>query len=129
MPRSRSRLTRLVLALVLLAGCASATTQTGLASAGQALIAVGTQFVAVGDLYTQHCTPTITLTQIEGFCSGFKTFAPKFQQAYPLAVRTWKAAVTVRNLVQAQEAESTILDLGTELVALAGQLYAAIGGR
>lgn len=121
----------LVLALVL-AGCTSTAptpAQPVLAASGQSLVAVGNTFVQVGALYTPNCLPTAKAPTLVDFCASFKAFAPKFQQAYPLAVATWKSAVNANDQVAAQQAEAAILSLATDLTTLAAQAYLALGGK
>ena len=124
----RSRSLALITLVLLLAACASATTQSGLAASGQALVGVGNQFVAVGGLYTANCTPVVKVAALAGFCSGFRAFAPQFQRAYPVAVEAWKFAVQANDASKASSALSTIVDLTSHLTGLAAQAAVALGG-
>lgn len=114
--------------ILMLVGCSSATTQTGLATSGTALVGVGNQFVAVGALYTTHCTPTVKLAALAAFCAGFKSFAPQFQRAYPVAIEAWKFAVQANDVASAQPALTAIVELATHLTGLAAQAAVALGG-
>lgn len=123
-------LATVTLILTLLAGCASTTTQTGLASSGQTLTAVGTQFVSVATVYTAHCKAgPAPMGDLGTFCAGFKAFAPKFQASYPVAVSTWKTARIANDTAAAEGAEATVLLLATDLATLALEAATAIGGK
>jgi hypothetical protein len=100
--------------------------QSGLVITGETLAGIGDQFANVGDVYKVQCTPAVTVAELSGFCSSFKTFGPQFQAAYPLAVKTFKAAAAAKDLAAAQGAESTILSLSTQLTAIAGQALAVM---
>lgn len=116
--------------LLLLTACTTASTQTGLAASGQTLIGVGVQFVNVASVYTQHCKAVVpTDASAKQFCDGFRVFGPKFQQSYPLAVQTWKAATAANNTQAAQGAEATILGLAADLSTIALQAATAFGGK
>lgn len=119
----------LAFSLCLLAGCAAKTTQTGLALTGQSLVGVGSQFVAAGRVYTAQCVPAPVDPKLVPFCAGFKDFAPKFQQAYPQAVATWRAAVAGNDAAKAKGAEAAVLQLSTDLAVIAGQVLAQMGGN
>lgn len=124
------RLSALVTTLLLLTGCAASTTQTGLASTGQGLIAVGTQFVNVASVYTAHCkAATPPAGDLGTFCTSFKDFAPRFQATYPVARATWESARRANDTAAAQGAEATVLGLATDLSTLALQAATAIGGK
>lgn len=124
------RLLILTLTLGLLAGCSSAGTTKGLASSGQSLVAVGTQFVSVATVYTTHCkAATPPAGDLGKFCAAFKDFGPRFQATYPVAVSTWKTAVRANDTAAAQGAEATILTLATDLSTIALQAATAIGGK
>jgi hypothetical protein len=115
--------------LLVLTGCAAKTTQTGLVTSGQALIGVGNTFVAVGATYTANCTPTVKNQKLVAFCEGFKTYAPRFQKAYRPAVDAWEVARKANDASKAQQATAVILQLSTDLTALALQIIAAQGGN
>lgn len=118
-----------LLSLGLLVGCSAATTQTGLATSGQALVGVGNQFVAVGALYTTNCTPTVKVAALAPFCSGFRDFAPRFQKAFPIARDAWLFAVQANDASKAQSAMTIVVDLATNLTGLAAQAAVALGDK
>lgn len=105
-------------AALLIAGCASQTTQTGLATSGQSLVGIGTTFIYVGAVYQQQCVPTPRLAKLTGFCNGFRTFGARFKQAYPAAIDAWEAARKANDASKANDAASVILQLSTDLTAL-----------
>lgn len=115
-------MTKWLIAVLLLAGCSATTTQTALVSSGQTLIGVGNAFVQVGKIYTDNCLPAAKFPSLTTFCAGYKDFAPKFQQAYPPAVQAWKIARQGNDASQALAAQDTIIQLSTELTALAVQV-------
>ncbi len=103
--------------------------QSALVVTGETLAGIGDQFANVGGVYTAQCTPTLRVPELAGFCASFKEYGPKFQQAYPLAVSTFKAAAAAGDVATAQSAESKILTLSTQLSAIAGQALAAMKGK
>lgn len=117
----------LPLLLLSLTACSNAatSTQTGLATSGQALMAVGNTFVTVGATYQANCLPAPKDAKLAKFCAGFKEFAPRFQRAYPLAVDAWKAARSANDASKAQDAAAVVLQLSTDLTIIATQ---ALGG-
>ncbi len=121
------RIALVLMTALLVAGCAGKQTQTGLVTSGEALIGVGNTFVAVGASYQANCLPAPRDPKLAGFCAGFRSFAPKFQQSYPPAVDAWKIARSGNDASKAQEATAVVLQLSTELTALAMQIMAAQG--
>ncbi len=129
--RAKHLIVAVSLAALLLSGCAGQSVQQGLAVSGQTLVGVGTQFVNVSSVYSQHCkAPAVPAdASAQQFCDAFAAFGPKFQRAYPLAVSAWKSAVAAGDTATAKGAEATILLLATDLSTLALQAAVAFGGK
>ncbi len=115
----------LVVAIALV-GCSATTTQTGLATTGQALIGVGNTFVTVGQAYNVICLPTVKEPKLTKFCTGFRDFAPKFQKAYPVAVDAWNAARRANDAAKANDAVAVVLGLTADLTALSLQVLGGL---
>lgn len=114
-----------VLLLVMLTGCAAV--GKSLVISGESLVATGEQFVAVAKVYKQGCdvTKTISVTQ----CAKFAAFGEKFKQTYPLAAGVWYAARSSGDAAAEKQARAVIVDLATDLSALAVQGIGVFGGN
>ncbi len=119
---------RAALAL-LLAGCATAgggsTAGPAIIVSAEAVATLGDHFAAIGAFYQANCKPP-KVAQLAGFCAGFADYGPKFQQAYPTAVATLKAARAGNDTAKAQGAEATVVQLSTQLTQIAAQAFLAL---
>ena len=114
----------LVLSLALMGQACGTFGQTLLVT-GESLKAVGTEFVQVSAVYTQGCTDkTIPVAQ----CDKYRAFGTRFKQTYPLAVNLWESARTANDAAAEKMARDVILQLASELSALAVQGLSTFGG-
>ena len=108
------------LVLLLLSGCAS--TAPPLVVSGEALKAVGLQFVATSTAVTKACVAKqLTLTQ----CDSYRGFAQKFKAAFPSAVVVQETAMTFGDRTLAENAAVIVAQLVAEL----GTFTALLGGK
>ena len=110
--------------LVVLTACASI--GQGLVVSGESLKAVGTEFIAVAEVYQKGCAAqTIKPDQ----CAAFRSFGLRFQQAYPLTVTLWGVARNANDAATAKKAEAIIQSLVADLSVFAGHVLTTIGGK
>ena len=110
----------LLLAVGLLVGCAST---PPLVVSGEALKAVGTQFVTVSTAVTNACiAKTLTAAQ----CAQYRIFARKFKAAWEPAVSVQQAAMVYGDPAMAQQAHAIVVRLSAELATFAALLQ---GGK
>ena len=115
------RTLRLLLLPLLLASC-STFTAPPLVISGEALKAVGIQFVATATAVTNACVAkTLTMKQ----CDAFRSFEAKFKLAYPPAVTVQQVAMSFGDQTMAQNAATIIAGLVKELA----PYTALIGGK
>jgi len=127
MKRYRAHLSLFLVLVLVLAGCAGAKgVYTGLVTSGETLNAVGKQFVSISALYKAGCDSG----QIKpAECAAYRKFGEKFKLSYPIAVALWESARAANDAASEKAARDAILQLSTELTALAAQAYIVFGGN
>jgi hypothetical protein len=108
-----------IVLVILLAGCASmGGAGQSLAVSGEALKAVGNEFVAVANVYKTGCDAK---TIAEKQCLAFREFGVRFKGSYPLAIGLWESARAANDGAASKKAEQVIGELAAQLSALAVQ--------
>lgn len=120
-----------VIGSLALAGCAPKVLEPGapapavvisradiaLLTAGKSVRAVGQQFNQAGKTYERRCKPTAQ-PGYGDFCVKFKAYSVDFGKAYNPAVDAWEAAVRANDTAKAADAQTVVLQLATELLAI-----------
>lgn len=106
----RRRLVGVVILVSVLVACAG---PRGLVGSGEALNALGLQFVQTGNLYDRLLEQKlITVDRYRIWAR----FARDFQFAYPKAVEMWRLAVQAEDPASERALEEVILSLKSQLV-------------
>jgi len=125
MRRFAPYLSLLLIAVLVLAGCATTKdVYNGLVTSGETLDAVGKQFVSVSAMYKVGCDSGRIKP---ADCTAYRKFGEKFKVSYPLAVSLWESARAANDSASEKAARDAILQLSTELIALAAQAYVVFG--
>lgn len=104
-----------------LAGCTSQNTLTGLNVSGQTLLATVNAHNSMAlNVYFPNCQPVAL--GYDKFCGAFKKFSPQFVIAFDDAFQAWQTAVKANDTAKAKGAEATVIQLSTELAALAATI-------
>lgn len=116
---------RLLLLLVLVAGCASTTTVKTIEATGESTAALENTFATTATAITNGCIAGVQ-PYTKALCASFRTFGLKFQASVPLVNGLWKAAAAAEDKTLAANATTIFNQLSGELAAFT---TAILGGK